>query len=100
MTLWESIIIVTLFSIAVIVMDEIITGSSVSEQMKLTPIHTASNPPMTALKRMFENVHSAVPPIMQTAVKLTALPEVTSASRMERSRLLLTRISSMMRERM
>src|SRR5205823_13197543 len=63
-------------------------------------IHTARRPPMTALKRMFEKVHSAVPPIMHTAVKLTALPEVTSASRMERSRSLLTRISSMMRERM
>ena len=31
---------------------------------------------MTALKRMFDSVQSAVLTTMQTAVKLTALPEV------------------------
>src|SRR5262249_49654957 len=79
---------------------EIITGSSVSDATKLTNIQIARRPPITASKRMLENVQSAVPPTMQTAVKLTALPDVTSASRMERSRSPLTRISSMMRERM
>ena len=35
---------------------------------------------------MFENVQSAVPATMQTAVKLTALPDVPSASRIDSSR--------------
>jgi hypothetical protein len=60
---------------------EIMTGSRVSEARKLTNIQIASSPPMTALKRMLENVQSAVLATMATAVKLTAFPEVTSASR-------------------
>jgi len=73
---------------------------SVTDATKLMPIQIASRPPMTALKRMCENVHSAVPPIMHTAVKLTALPDVTSAWRIAASRSPLTRISSMMRDTM
>src|SRR6058998_852199 len=62
---------------------EIMTGSSVSEAMKLTNIQIASSPPMRALNRMLEKVHSAVLPTMATAVKLTAFPDVTSASRID-----------------
>ena len=47
-----------------------------------------------------KNIHNAVPAIMQTAVKLTALPEVQSAVRIASSRSPLTRISSITRERM
>src|SRR5438034_9974236 len=64
---------------------EIMTGSSVSEAMKLTNIQIASSPPMTALNRMLEKVHSAVLPTMATAVKLTAFPdEIGRASCRER----------------
>ena len=76
------------------------TGISVTDATKLMPIQTASRPPMTALKRMCDHIQSAVPPIMQTAVKLTAFPDVTSACRMAASRSPLTRISSMMRDTM
>ena len=46
---------------------------------------------------MLENVQSAVLITMQMAVKLTALPEVTRASRIDSSRSPFTRISSMIR---
>ena len=78
-------------------MYEISAGSSVTDDTKLTNIQMASRPPMTALKRMFDSVQSAVPATMQTAVKLTALPDVRSAMWIDSSRSPLMRISSMTR---
>ena len=80
--------------------NEIMTGRSVSDAAKLTNIQIARRPPITALNRMLEYIQSAVLATMQTAVKLTAFPDVTSASRIDSSRSPFTRISSMIRLRM
>ena len=61
------------------------------------PIQIASSRPISALKRMFEVIQKAVLTIIVTAVKVTALPDVTSASRTDSARSPRTRISSMMR---
>ncbi len=53
--------------------------------MKLTIIQSASSRPISASKRMFENHHTSVPSTIVIAVNVTALPDVLTASRTEKS---------------
>src|SRR5262249_19095544 len=55
------------------------TGISVCDAMKLIPIQIASSPPISASKRMLENVQSVVLITIVAAVKVTPLPVVQSA---------------------